>query len=275
MLLNYESNKIRQKIIHCGKYGVKAEFIEVDLIPYYGEREKGKGRGVKINISPPKQKNLNDKNARRYFCQLVKANFTEDDYFISLNYNSKYLPKSIKEAERQVDNYIRRIKNQCLKLGISMPKYMYVTEEGSKNKRIHHHLIISVDLPPTVLKDLWRKPRKKGERKGELIGRIRLDLLSFDPKNGIEALARYLKKDPLGRKRWKQSQGLIKPWYKPNDNRYTKKKIDYMASLPSDCEFVKQYWEKQYKGYELYECKSEYNKDTCRWSIYLKMRLKC
>lgn len=274
MLLDYESNKIRQKIIHCGKYGKKAEFIEVDLIPYYGEREKGKVRGEKINVSTPKQKNLNDSYARRYFCQLVKSNFTENDYFISLNYNNSYLPKSVEEAEKQADNYIRRIKNKCKSLNIPMPKYVYVTEQGSKGKRIHHHMIISVDLPPATLKDLWRKPKKKGEKKGELIGRIRLDLLSFDPQGGIEALAEYLRKDPLGRKRWRQSQGLIKPWYKPNDKRYTKKKIDYMAGLPSDCEFVKQYWERQYKGYELYECKNIYNKETCRWAIYLKMRLR-
>ena len=59
---------IREKKIDC------AEYREVDIIPRTEAAEqasRGK-RGKKRKVNAPKQKDLNDKNAKRYLVQLGK-----------------------------------------------------------------------------------------------------------------------------------------------------------------------------------------------------------
>ena len=95
---------IRQKIIHCGKQNRKTDYIEVDIFPYT-ETDRSRRKRKEV-LSPPKQQNLNDKNARRYFGQLVKSNFEQDDIHLLLSYDSKNMPGTIEEAEHQVQLYL-------------------------------------------------------------------------------------------------------------------------------------------------------------------------
>jgi hypothetical protein len=44
--------------------------------------------------------------------------------------------------------------------------------------------------------------------------------------------------------------------------------------MPPDCEAVREFFEKKYKGYELDTCEYSFNDFTSRWSIYLTMHLK-
>lgn len=58
---------MREKKIYCGKH-----YREVDIYPYTAAQLTASTRGKrskKIKETEPKQKNLNDKNARRYFTQ--------------------------------------------------------------------------------------------------------------------------------------------------------------------------------------------------------------
>ena len=84
---------IRQKVIHCGKQNRKTEYIEVDIFPYQETGRRKRKR--KETISPPKQQNLNDKNARRYLVQLIKSNFGNDDIHLVLTYRTDTEPKDI------------------------------------------------------------------------------------------------------------------------------------------------------------------------------------
>ena len=251
---------IRQKVINCGS-GRKSKFIEVDLFPYFGKPIKG-GRGKKHVESCPKQKNLNNKNAKRYFNQLAKSNFNITDYHTSLTYSKENMPGSVEEAEKIVTNYFRRLKRLRAKKGLPPLKYLLVTEIGQRGK-IHHHVIMNGGLSRDEVEDLWRK-----------LGYANTDRLQFDAK-GIEGLCNYLCKDPQGKRRWKQSKNLIKPWYRtPTDGKYSKQKIEQMAKLPQDSEEIKCFWEKQYRGYQLDESRAEFNTSIGQWSIYLKMSLK-
>jgi len=273
---------IRQKIIHCDKYGIKSKFIEVDLYPVFEVKRTPGERNRKNNESCPEQKNLNSKRAKRYFNQLAKTNFTNKDYHLSLTYNDGTHPESIEDAERESINYIRRVNRRRKAKGLNNAKYMIVTE-CSNNGRIHHHLIIEGGLSREEMEALWSRKRinwKKFESDSEyrenieFIGYANATKLQFDEK-GIEALCNYLCKDPKGRRRWRQSKNLIKPWYmNPVDGKYSRRKIEKMANLPQDCEEVKTYWERQYKGYILDESVAEFNEITGRWSIYLKMHLR-
>ena len=54
---------IREKVVHCGK-----NFLSPEIYPYSGQQQQavGRKRGKKVNVSAPKQKNLNDRRAKRY-----------------------------------------------------------------------------------------------------------------------------------------------------------------------------------------------------------------
>ena len=75
---------VREKKVDCGDYR------EVDIIPRTEEAEKAvKGRRrKKQRESPPKQRELNSKNARRYLEKLANGNFFSGDLHVSLTYDA-------------------------------------------------------------------------------------------------------------------------------------------------------------------------------------------
>lgn len=249
---------IRQKVIHCGRQNRKTPYIEVDIFPY-NERDRRR-RKRKETISPPKQQNLNDKNARRYLGQLIKSNFQQDDIHLLLSYAPENMPATIEEAEHQVQLLIRRLKARYKKAGVRL-QYIFITEQGSRKGRIHHHVLLNKGIQRDEIEHCWKLGFADARRVQE-------------NEKGIEQLANYLQKEPAGKKRWKSSQGLIRPWVTTSDDKYSRRMIDKMANLPPDCEAVKEFWERKFPDYTLYECQNYFNKETARWSIYLKMRLR-
>ena len=80
---------MREKKIYCGDY-----YREVDIFSYTDAQKKASIRGKrskKVKESEPKQKNLNDKNARRYFTQTANLNFGSDPdaLHVSATYSAK------------------------------------------------------------------------------------------------------------------------------------------------------------------------------------------
>ena len=250
---------IRQKVIHCGKQNQKTEYIEVDIFPYT-ETDGKKKRKQKENVSPPKQKDLNDKNARRYMVQLIKSNFGDGDIHLVLTYRPDTEPKDIEAAEYQVQLFIRRLKTRYKKVGLKL-QYLFITEQGSRKGKIHHHVLIKQGIDRDEIEKCWKLGFANARRIQE-------------NENGIEQLANYLQKETAGKKRWKSSQGLIRPWVTTSDDKYSRKIIDKMASLPPNCEDVRSFWERKFPDYVLHECQNVFNPETARWSIYLKMRLR-
>ena len=142
-------------------------------------------------------------------------------------------------------------------------EYIFITEQGAKNGGIHHHILVkNVGIARDELELRWHKLGNANSKK------IR------ENNNGIEQLANYLQKEPAGKKRWKNSKGLIRPWLSVSDDKYSRRKIDKLAKMPPDCEAVREHWERQFPGYVLYECQHYFNQVTAKWSIYLKMRLR-
>lgn len=264
---------VRQKTIYCGD-----KYREVDIFPYtqkQGEVSKRGKRSKKKNESPPKQKNLNDKNARRYLVQLGNLNFNENDLSVTATYSNKYLPETIEQAEKEITNYLRRIQYQRKKRGLPALRYILVTACSTKKNRdkpvrIHHHILMDGALDRNIVEDLWRKRIPKGKIKHERIGYINADRIQPD-ENGISALCVYLVKQPGGKKRWSSSQNLKKPQSRNNDSRYSRRKIENIINSKPDRSF----WEKKYPGWTLtdddYGAEYVYNELT-GWAIYLKLR---
>ena len=95
---------IREKRIYCGE-----EYLEVDIVPVTNMPEAGKEKKGK---SSQAQKNLNDKRSKRRFVQIANTNFGADDLHISATYNEKHLPITLEEAEKNVHNYLDKVKRK-------------------------------------------------------------------------------------------------------------------------------------------------------------------
>lgn len=279
---------IREKVIHCGD-----EFIAPEIYQYSGRRQEAvrKKRRKKYRVSEPKQKDLNDKRAKRYFVQLANGSFGAGDQVAHLSYSPAHLPDTYEAAEDILTLFIRRLSYARKRAGLSPLKYLAVTQYGrAKNgtHRIHHHVIINGGLDRDDVEKMWwasktRNPKKAAGNPNmvkpdpdknewfEFYGWANVDRLKPNRK-GIAQMAGYIVKDSAGKRHWRQSQNLTKPWYKtPNDTRYTRRQLEKVAKLPTDCEDYRKFWESKYKGYELIESEKQYN-DQTGWSFYLMMR---
>ena len=268
---------VREKKIYCGN-----RYREVDIFTYTDTQKavSKQGRSKKVKESEPKQKNLNDKNSRRYLVQLGNLNFGDDKkaIHVTLTYNPKYLPKTLEEAERKVTNYLRKVKYARKKAGLPPLKYILVTgcvttsKNSDKPVRIHHHIIMNGGLDRDDLEDLWRERRKKGEKKGVRTGYCNADRLQAE-EDGISSLCTYLVKQGGKKKKWSSSHNLKKPVSRTNDSRYSRRKLEKLAKDRPGRDF----WEKMYPGWTLtdnvYGVQYEYN-DFTGWAVYLKLMKK-
>ena len=275
---------IREKRIYCGE-----EYLEVDIVPVTNMPEAGKG---KKGQSSQAQKNLNDKRSKRRFVQIANTNFGADDLHISATYNEKHLPITLEEAEKNVHNYLDRVKRKMKRETGQDLKYMLVTEytpedeegqqltlegiedKGTKAVRIHHHIIINGGLSRDDLELMWSKTRINWKKAKDPEYRKNIDYLGFvncdrlqPNENGIEGLVNYINKRKKGCKKWSTSMNLKKPKVRKNDSKYSYRKVCTLAKTPED----KEYWRKAYKGYEPTKIDFQYN-DYTGWSVYLKMR---
>ncbi len=162
----------REKRIYCGEEYLEVDIVTVTNTPEAGKKNKGK--------SSQAQKNLNDKRSKRRFVQIANTNFGADDLHISATYNEKHLPITLEEAERNVHNYLDRVKRRMKRVTGQDLKYMLVTEytpeedegqqltlEGMEDKqtravRIHHHIIINGGLSRDDLEMMWSSTRING-----------------------------------------------------------------------------------------------------------------
>ena len=274
---------IREKRIYCGE-----EYLEVDIVPVTNMPEAGKG---KKGQSSQAQKNLNDKRSKRRFVQIANTNFGADDLHISATYNEEHLPITLEEAERNVHNYLDRVKRRMKRVTGQDLKYMLVTEytpedeegqltlEGMEDKqtravRIHHHIILNGGLSRDDLELMWSATRINWKKAKDPEYRKNVDYLGFvncdrlqPNENGIEGLVNYINKRKKGCKKWSTSMNLKKPKVRKNDSKYSYRKVCTLAKTPED----KEYWRKVYKGYEPTKIDFQYN-DYTGWSVYLKMR---
>lgn len=242
----------REKKIYSGK------ILEVEIFPI-SENEKKMSRAKKEKVTTPKQKNLNDKNAKKHLIRLLNTNFTDEDLVVHLTYKNSTLPQNEEEARRDITNYLRRIKHYRKKNNLPPLKYIAVIEykeSAGKKKgvRIHHHIVIN-KMDRDIAEQLWGK------------GRANADRLQGD-EFGYEGLARYITKDPQGSKRWTQSKNLKQPTVRVNDCKYTRRKTEKIASCPDD----KMLFEKLYPGYIFTKCQVEQNDISAGNYIYIKMR---
>lgn len=136
----------REKKYQCGEY------LEVDIFPVF---EKQRGRSRKRKPTSEVQKRLNQHNAERKLIRLLNTNFTKRDIRFDLTYDKEHLPSSPEDAQRQMQNFIRRVKRYRQKHDLPELKYVAVTEVGEKSGRIHHHIVMSGGIDINTLAEIW------------------------------------------------------------------------------------------------------------------------
>lgn len=244
--------------------------MEVDIFPYTeGQQRRGK-RSKKIKESLLPQKNLNDKNRKRKFLQVAETNFDEGDFHLSLTYRDEFLPKTIEEAEREVRNYIRRLRREMKRENVEL-KYMLVTSyrtegEDGHMARVHHHLLVKKGLTRDRLEELW-------SRDGERLGFANADRIQSDANSGIARLCQYIMKHSTNKRSWTCSQNLERPVSRTNDCKYSRRQVQRLATQAPDFDF----WERCYPGWRVADKDSGYEAvyhEETGWSIYLRFRKK-
>lgn len=277
---------IREHRTYCGEKYMTVELFRFTEEQIYASRKK---RTRREKVSAPKQRNLNNKRAKRYFLHLVNTNFTERDVIIHLTYANQ--PESREEAQKIVRNYLRKLARARKKLELSPLKYILVTEGGDLNPktgkvtRLHHHIIVNGGMDRDELELLWnRKPvnLEKARKDREYRETLRGTMLGYSNtrrlqpgENGLEALAKYLTKDPKGKKRWSASQNLKKPERVTRDHHYSCRNYQKVCSQGEI--YTREFWEKKYKGYTLagsaeIAVEAEAPDDMNDWRVFAKLR---
>lgn len=238
---------------------------EIEIYPSFLKRDIPEE--FRVKNTKQAQKNLNNKNAEKYFIRKANTNFGKGDYYASLGYLDKYRPKSFEEAKKHMRKYIARLNYLYHKKQISrgIPKkkcknikYMYVTEISQERKgKCHHHILINSALPMEVIESEWKFGRRNNIR------------IVYPDELHITGLAKYLSKDPQGKKRWGCSKGLKEPIITRSLSKFSRKKINEMSNNYNLIEYEMQRINQGYKFIDAKVVKNEFNG---KWYISARLR---
>lgn len=267
-------NFMRERKVPCGE-----NYKAVLIYPYSEEQEQAlkRCRGSRNKTTTPKQTQLNQRHAERYFIAKAHENFSAGDKKFEGTYDKAHLPKTAEEAERNLTNFIARLNYECKKQGFPPVAYMATLEGGDGQIRIHHHMILKCKLSRDEIENIWRIRKNPGAKKDEVIGDANCQPLRFDYySTGIKKLCSYMLKKTKGRYRYRCSKGMKEPQLnnpkRKNDSRYSFRQIQKLALNPPDVS----YWEKQYKGYTIADIENDisfrFNDETGKWSVYLFLK---
>ena len=201
---------------------------------------------------------MNNKNAIKKLIRLLNTNFTNEDIWATFTYDDAHLPSTIKAAQRDMINYLRRLKTYVKKHNLEELKYVYVTEfndDDSKKIRVHHHIIMNF-RDRDVAEKYWK-------------GGARTQTKRLQPDEfGLEGLARYIAKDPKGKKRYTVSKNLKQPIITIADSKMTRAKVIKLIEKKID---AKQFFTFAYKGYKFTDMQVAFSDYVSGAYLYVRM----
>ena len=264
----------RKKVVYALKEIRAGEQFEVEIYPQFRSMDEvpEEGRSIKKDNARA-QKNLNDKNARKYVERLINRNFTNKDIWITLTFDDAHLPPDgdIDEARRILRNYFGRINYQRKKIGLKKAKYVYVIEYNPyADIRWHYHIVMDGALDMDTVEKCW----KQGSRNE--VRRLQKD------ENGLSGLANYIVKEKYrlkSEKRWNSSTGLIDPDIRvvhskqPEKGKGNYRKIEkFVKDMVKNQNSVEDQMKKWYPEYDFTNAAVYYNDFNGMFYIHARMR---
>lgn len=221
--------KSRTKIIQAGRQ----QEIEV-----YPVTNNGRRRDRARKLAPDVQRRYHQKCAEKKLARLINANFTRGDVLITLTYRAELRPALDYAAVlRDIQNYLRRVKNYRQTHEMSVIKYIYTIEHTGKDNWHAHIIMTAIDRE--IAESLW-------------IYADYVNTKSFQPtaQEGGEAFAKYIAGKKSGKdsqtvgRNWNCSKNLEQPAVTVQDGTYTRRQLARIARERTD---DKEYWENKYK----------------------------
>lgn len=231
--------------------------LESQVYPSFGKKSD-MPITKKKRETKPSQKNLNDKNARRYLTRLANINFGEGDVWATFGWNDSCLPEDEDRARKDITNFLKRVNRRRKKLGLENAKYVYVLAFDGY-KRPHFHILISGDgIDRDELEKIWGKCDRPNTRR-----------IKPDEKFLLVGLATYITQNPHGAKRWCSSKNLEKP-QKPERSyaKFRKRKVERMVKSHEE---LKKQMEAAYPGYDFLDAEVYCNGESATFYIYARM----
>lgn len=263
--------KNRYKCVYALKEIRAGEQFEVEIYPEFKKMDDVPVEGRIKRDNSKAQKNLNDKNARKYVERLLNENFGDSDIWVTLTYGAGKEPQDMNEAVKNMQNYIRRVNYQRKKRKLPPAKYIYITEWSPDAEiRWHHHLVMDGLLDMDTVESTWKKGRRNETR--------RLDKDEY----GLTGLSNYITKEKdrkKGEKRWNSSQNLRQPRIRkvhskrPLASSGTYKPIGkYVDGFVRDAETIREQMLKWYPEYDFTDSGVYYNDFNGMFYIQTRMR---
>lgn len=263
-----------KKVVYALKEIKAGDQFEVEIYPQFTSMDEVPPEGRNIKKDNDKaQRNLNDKNARKYVERLINENFTDNDLWITLTYDEKHLPPDgdIDAAIKNMQNFIRRVNYQRKKRGLPNAKYVYVTEYNPTEEiRWHHHIVMDGQMDMDAVVACWKQSSRNEVR------RLKKD------ENGLSGMANYIVKERQrvkSEKRWNSSQGLKDPDIRvihskqPEKAKGSYKKIaTYVEEMRKGHEQVKEQMKKWYPDFDFAEAGIYYNDFNSMFYIRARLR---
>jgi hypothetical protein len=274
----------------CTKTIIAGDSLEVEAFPVIAVSGEAKLER-KRRQSTQAQAKLNLENCRKRVRRLMEANFKPGDLLLHPTYDYGFVDRSFSnlddirrewkelgypeeddDAERQIINFIRRLKRRVKRKGGSLKdfKYIYVIESKRKKydddfnalpPRYHYHMAITSLGVLTIddINELWQYGRS--------------DARTLDFRfNGLEALGKYIVKESLGRnsKKYRHSKNLQEPEIKTSYRKISRRRA---ALIAGDVRANgREILEKIYPGYVLEDCIVKYSDFVAGAYIYARLR---
>ena len=155
----------------------------------------GQKRRTRAKPTPEQVSRHNSLNRIKTIRRLIRWNFKEDDYWLTVTYKREERPPDMDAAAHDIKLLLNRLRPYYKKAGIQM-KWMIKTEIGSRGG-IHHHLLINrISNIDSILAKKWKK------------GGIYIRLLYS--QGGYQKLAEYIEKRERKEYRFSRSRNLIR-----------------------------------------------------------------
>lgn len=236
------------KLLWCKSYPVWDTAAKKTAEGILQEEKKYKGTRAA-------QKKLNARRAEDRLVQLVNANFDPGDIIITCTYASDRQPEDLTAANRNMRNFVARLRRYCERKGSPAPAYIYVTEilDKKRGTEYHHHMIIKADITRDEAEMLWERGAH-GHANTKIAKKLR---------EGLIGIARYMAKQVCSaassdayaaRHRWCASKGLKAPSATEADRKISRGRVAKIAEeMRQDPVVARAHLQRCYPGYEVIE----------------------